>query len=198
MTATVRRLLLIADVRRAVPAASITVAARASIAPLFAMAPDVDETLILAGGEVETLAARRFDTALLLPNSARAAIVARCAGVAERWGYRTGWRGSLLTRAMPVPRGVHQIEYYQHLVRALGFPSGPSEPRVVERRPVTTTASAPAKKKRSLEKEALIIGGSAGAGAAIGAAAGGGKGAAIGALSGGVAGLVYDLATRKK
>ena len=42
------------------------------------------------------------------------------------------------------------------------------------------------------------MGGSAGAGAAIGAVAGGKKGAAIGALSGGVAGLVYDLATRNK
>src|SRR6266404_3218606 len=38
-----------------------------------------------------------------------------------------------------------------------------SEPRVVERRTVT----APTKKKRSAEKEALIIGGGAGAGAAI-------------------------------
>jgi hypothetical protein len=50
--------------------------------------------------------------------------------------------------------------------------------------------------KRSLQKSALIVGGSAGAGAAIGAVAGGKKGAGIGALSGGVAGLVYDLATR--
>ncbi|HEU5239231.1 MAG TPA: hypothetical protein VFU37_19025, partial [Pyrinomonadaceae bacterium] len=66
-----------------------------------------------------------------------------------------------------------------------------SQPRIVERRsaPVETTTSQPAK-KRSLEKEILIVGGSAGAGAAIGAAAGGGKGAGIGALSGGVAGLV--------
>jgi hypothetical protein len=70
-----------------------------------------------------------------------------------------------------------------------------SQPRIVERRP---TAPAPAKKKRSLEKEILIVGGSAGAGAAIGAVAGGKKGAGIGALSGGVAGLVYDLATRNK
>jgi hypothetical protein len=55
-----------------------------------------------------------------------------------------------------------------------------------------------APRKRSWQKEALIIGGSAGAGAAIGAVAGGKKGAAIGAVSGGVAGLVYDLATRNK
>ena len=38
-------------------------------------------------------------------------------------------------------------------------------------------------KKRSLGREALIVGGSAGAGAAIGAVASGGKGASIGAVS---------------
>lgn len=40
--------------------------------------------------------------------------------------------------------------------------------------------------------------GSAGAGAAIGAIAGGGKGAAIGAASGGTAGFIYDRVTAKK
>jgi hypothetical protein len=54
----------------------------------------------------------------------------------------------------------------------------------------------PTQKKRTFQKEALIVGGSAGAGAAIGAVAGGKKGAALGAVSGGVAGLIYDLATR--
>jgi hypothetical protein len=68
-----------------------------------------------------------------------------------------------------------------------------SQPRVVERRPAVNHA-----KKRSWEKEVLIVGGGAGAGAAIGAVAGGKKGAGVGALSGGIAGLVYDLATRNK
>lgn len=52
--------------------------------------------------------------------------------------------------------------------------------------------------KRSWEKEALIIGGSAGAGTAIGAIAGGKKGAGVGAAAGGVGGLIYDLITRDK
>jgi len=66
--------------------------------------------------------------------------------------------------------------------------------------PSTSAMSPPlqSQKKRSLEREALIVGGSAGAGAAIGAVAGGGKGAGIGAVSGGIAGLIYDLATRNK
>jgi hypothetical protein len=56
----------------------------------------------------------------------------------------------------------------------------------------------PHSNKRSWEKEALIIGGSAGAGTAIGAIAGGKKGAGIGAAAGGVGGLIYDLITRDK
>jgi hypothetical protein len=43
-----------------------------------------------------------------------------------------------------------------------------------------------------------IVAGSAGAGADIGALAGGGKGAAIGAASGGVAGFIYDRLTAHK
>jgi hypothetical protein len=68
-----------------------------------------------------------------------------------------------------------------------------SAPAVVDRRPEPTHT-----RKRSWEKDALIIGGSAGAGTAIGALAGGKKGAAVGATAGGIGGLIYDLATRNK
>jgi hypothetical protein len=63
---------------------------------------------------------------------------------------------------------------------------------------VDTRADRPHTRKRSWEKEALIVGGSAGAGTLIGAVAGGGKGAAVGAAAGGIGGLIYDLATRDK
>jgi hypothetical protein len=66
-------------------------------------------------------------------------------------------------------------------------------PGIVDRRPEPEHAN-----KRSWEKEALIIGGSAGAGTAIGAVAGGKKGAGIGAAAGGVGGLIFDLVTRNQ
>lgn len=59
-------------------------------------------------------------------------------------------------------------------------------------------APAPAvRRSRSVKKSALIIGGSAGAGALVGGLAKGKKGAAIGALAGGLGGLAYDLITRR-
>ena len=57
-----------------------------------------------------------------------------------------------------------------------------------------TSRTAPGTKK----KDAMIIGGGAGIGTAIGAIAGGGKGAAIGAATGGGAGTGVVLATRGK
>jgi len=53
-------------------------------------------------------------------------------------------------------------------------------------------------RERSFGHSAAIVGGSAGAGAAIGALAGGGKGAGIGALAGGAGGFIYDRLTHKK
>ena len=51
---------------------------------------------------------------------------------------------------------------------------------------------------RTKAHSAEIVAGTAAAGAAIGALAGGGKGAAIGAISGGGAGFVYDRLTHNK
>jgi len=130
----------IADVRRHYPDAHLTIAARAAVAPLFMMVEGVDavETLPGRGGlaavtswtaDATALASGSFDLALLLPNSFATALIARRAGIPERWGFATDWRGRLLTRAIEKPRhprhALHQAAYYQALTAALGIKSGP-------------------------------------------------------------------------
>jgi lipopolysaccharide heptosyltransferase II len=136
----------IASVRQWQPGAHLAVAARASVAPLFAMVSGVDAVVTLRGRggwgdawrtsiDARSLAAGRYDAALLMPNSLHAALLARRAGIGQRWGYSTDFRSRLLTRAVPKPRGlIHQAEYYLQLVRVLGAPRAPmvAELRVTE------------------------------------------------------------------
>ena len=128
----------IAAVRRAFPDASLTIAAPASLAPIF----DEDtgagphEVIVLArsAGESQLLAGGRFDVALLLPNSFRSAWNARRAGIGERWGYGGSFRGPVLTRAVRRPSGkVHQSVYYSVLVRELGIAAPDGIPRIAVR-----------------------------------------------------------------
>jgi heptosyltransferase-2 len=117
----------IADVRRGRPDASLVVAARASVAPLFSLVPGVDDVVVLPARGAAPLSG--CDVALLLPNSFHSALTAARAGIRERWGYRGDWRGVLLTRAIDRPlAGVHQVDYYQQLVASLGFANGPAVP----------------------------------------------------------------------
>jgi heptosyltransferase-2 len=139
----------IADLRRAMPQAALDVAARPAVAPLFTMVPGVQEVVPVEehGVTARTLRDRGYDAALLLPNSFNSALLARRAGIQERWGYRGDFRSPLLTRAVAAPPRVHQAAYYQHLVRELGFPNGLLEPRVVvadetRRRALATLAAA--------------------------------------------------------
>jgi heptosyltransferase II len=127
----------LADVRRHFPAARLTVAARASVAPMYAMVGGVDGVITLPGGggwralvgwraDVEALKAGAFDTAILFPNSYAAARNASKAAIPERWGYATDGRAGLLTRAIARPSGdLHMRDYYQRLTSALGMPAGP-------------------------------------------------------------------------
>jgi heptosyltransferase-2 len=114
----------IADVRGAFPSATLTIAARASVSDLFSMVPFVNG--VISPDRVQDA---RADLGILLPNSFRSAWMLRTAGVPERWGYRSDFRGRLLTRSVRRPSGsMHQGAYYQHLTRELGIDSGPLEP----------------------------------------------------------------------
>jgi len=141
----------IADTRRHYPSAHLAVAARGAVAPLFTMVEGVDEVVTLPGRggwraisswpqDAATLAAGRFDAALLLPNSFATAFVASRSGVPARWGYAADGRSRFLTRAVPKPSSpLHQGGYYQALTTALGMAPGPMHARV---RPNTDRARA--------------------------------------------------------
>ena len=92
------------------------------------------------------------------------------------------------------------LEMPQVEARSAAIRSTAVSPRTVARRTVapqartTATSVAP---KRSWKKSALVIGGSAAAGAGIGGIADGKKGALIGAAIGGGAGAIFEAIKRK-
>lgn len=78
---------------------------------------------------IRILKAERFDAAILLPNSFRAAFVAWQAGALRRIGYHRDGRGWLLTDRMPVKNRINGgyqpmplVEYLADLVEAVGCP----------------------------------------------------------------------------
>ena len=136
-------------VRRAYEDATIVLAARPAVAPLFEedTAARPDEILVVEGQrETEQLRDAKADAILLLPNSFGSAWKASRSGIAERWGYRADFRGWTLTRAIARPRGrVHHIDYYLSLVRALGIEthSTPPEGASDTAQPEAATARTP-------------------------------------------------------
>lgn len=135
------------------PQSHITMMAAEKLGDLWTQHPALDGTLIVTPGESLWSLARRlqqekFDLALILPNSPRSALEAWLARVPVRLGYARGWRGMLLTQAIParpdhvsmhkrstaqirgllssnaepasVPPAAHQLHDYLGLVAALG------------------------------------------------------------------------------
>mgnify|MGYP001195673150 CR=1 FL=1 len=126
--------------RQLYPEAHITALARRMVKPILDACPWIDRIATIPpkrkGRGVGTrhtmfsvarrLAAARFDTAVILPNSFRTALLARMAGIPRRVGYERDGRGFLLTdrllprrevgRYIPVPTR----DYYLGLARYLG------------------------------------------------------------------------------
>lgn len=131
----------------------ITVLARAGVAQIFSAARPTIQVLEYqreAGfrrlGRLLELGRRlrrqHFHLALLLPNSLSSALVVWMAGVPTRVGYGTDGRGWLLTHRLKSrrkERGLHQVDYYIHLIRSLGasrvdrIPRLQLDPRMVNR-----------------------------------------------------------------
>jgi uncharacterized protein YcfJ len=89
--------------------------------------------------------------------------------------------------------GVQPVVYQPAAPRVVRTVSTPA-PRSTSQRVVYTER----KPVRSKTKSAVIIGGSAAAGAGVGALIGGKKGALIGALAGGGGAAIWDQVTRRK
>jgi hypothetical protein len=96
--------------------------------------------------------------------------------------------------AVAAPRAAYYAPVYQPVAYE---PAPVAQPAVVRSeapaRVRTTDVVAERPAKRSWQKRAIVIGGSSGAGAGIGALIGGKKGALIGAAIGGGAGTVYEM-----
>ncbi len=112
------------------------VLARPHLEPLLALSPSVATTVTRQDDRatVDELRRHRFGEAVVLPNSFRAAWLARRAGIPERWGYRGDLRAWLLAPALPRPAGRRrrpQIEDYRELLAAMRVaPPGDWRPRL--------------------------------------------------------------------
>jgi heptosyltransferase-2 len=83
---------------------------------------------VIAPGPPEALRQGAFDLAVLLTNSFSSALLARRAGIKERWGYAADGRRVLLTRAVRRTKSVppvHMVRYYLGLLEGLGLPTLP-------------------------------------------------------------------------
>jgi heptosyltransferase-2 len=126
------------------PQATLVGVMRPAVADLLAGTRWLDEAVLYAprsrAAELRSLRVlarlrrERFDLAVLLPNSFRAALLALLAGARRRVGYARYGRGPLLTRALTPARREGRlvpgpmVDYYLALAAAIGCP--PESPQL--------------------------------------------------------------------
>ena len=91
--------------REKFPAAHIALFTPEKLRDLWPHHPAINETISFAPGEnvfaaAKKLRAEKFDLALVLPNSPRAALEVFLAGIPQRIGYARPWRNFFLTQAV--------------------------------------------------------------------------------------------------
>lgn len=132
-------------IRQNFPEAEITLLALPWVADVFRASPRVDRILpyeregrhaglrgkLKLAGELRR---ENFDAAILLQNAFEAAFITLLAGIPVRAGYTTDGRGLLLTHGVQRTAGikiVHQVHYYQEMVRGLGCVPGADDLELV-------------------------------------------------------------------
>src|SRR5437667_8746766 len=121
-------------VRRHCTQAEIALVVRPWVAGLFTSAPFIDKvwsesrpsSLLDWIRITREIRARRFDLALLLPNSFESALMTFLGRVPERVGYATDGRQWMLTNAVTADSRVgHQVNYYLNLAKVLSATADP-------------------------------------------------------------------------
>lgn len=121
------------------PQAHITALTKETVRPIIDACPWIDRIVTLRKGKpgknplrsgmlfmARRLAAAKFDTAVLLPNSFRSALLVKMIGVDRVIGYERDGRGFLLTDRLLPRRGrdgfipVPTLDYYLGIARYLG------------------------------------------------------------------------------
>ncbi len=99
------------------PATTIDIAIKNNFAGLIDLLPGANNVISLPDKNFRLIKDGRYDTALILPNSFRAALDIWRAGIPERIGYAGDMRSFLLTKPLtrPEKHSMHQAEYFEAL-----------------------------------------------------------------------------------
>jgi heptosyltransferase-2 len=128
-------------IRQNFPQAHIAILVHPWVADVFSASPHVDETILYKkksdhkglGGMwrlSRELSRKAFDIAILLQNAFEAALITYLAQIPVRAGFNRDGRGLLLTHSVSIGKGlrkIHQVHYYQGLLKNLGLICGPDE-----------------------------------------------------------------------
>ena len=128
-------------IRHAYPRAHLAVLIKKDLASFFDGARWIDEVIPYSVGRglsgffdrrriVGEIRSRRFDLAVLFPNSFESALWITMAGIRRRAGFVADARGAMLTlKASPPPEALtgHQVSYWLAMVRATGVAAGSTD-----------------------------------------------------------------------
>ncbi|MCX7918995.1 MAG: lipopolysaccharide heptosyltransferase II [bacterium] len=124
--------------RQLYPQAKLSLLTKSYLYDLWKNNPDINEILVhpdtLTISTVYTLLSqlrqKKFEGAILFPNSFSAALTVFLSRIPIRIGYATEYRSFLLTKRVPLTDIIlhtHQVQYYLNLIRQLGEITSPLE-----------------------------------------------------------------------